>query len=88
MPEEPTLGDVLAAIEAARAEASQRADGLESSLADLSHRVDQIGAAVGQLRADVASIKVDTGYLEAHARDQQTAIRRHNADPDAHRRAA
>jgi hypothetical protein len=71
---EPTLRDVLAAIEAARAESA--------------HRFDRIDAAIGQLRADVASVKVDTAYVEAHIDDQQTAIRRHLADPDAHRRAA
>lgn len=71
---EPTLRDVLAAIAAAREDAS--------------HRADRIEAAIGQLRADVAAVKVDTGYLEAHSSDQQTAITRHAADPDAHRRAA
>jgi hypothetical protein len=71
---EPTLADVLAAIEASRAEAG--------------HRFDRIDAAIGQLRADVAAVKVDTGFLEAHSGDQHEAIRRHFVDPDAHRRAA
>lgn len=71
---EPTLSDVLAAIEAARTEAA--------------HRFDRIDASIGQLRADVAAVKVDTGFLEAHSADQQTAISRHVADPNAHRRAA
>lgn len=73
-PSEPTLADVLAAIAAARDEAG--------------HRFDRIDAAIGQLRADVAAVKVDTGYLEAHVADQQTAIVRHIGDPDAHRRVA
>lgn len=71
---EPTLADVLAAIAAARTEAA--------------HRFDRIDAAIGQLRADVAAVKVDTGFLEAHADDQHTAIQRHVDDPGAHRRAA
>ena len=71
---EPTIGDVLAAIAAAREDAS--------------HRFDRVEAAVGQLRADIAAVKVDTGYLEAHSGDQQDAIARHIADPTAHRRAA
>ncbi len=78
---EPTLGDVLAAITAAREDVAGRFE-------QVSHRFDTLDAAIGQLRADLAAVKVDTGYLEAHSRDQQTAIRRHAADPDAHRRAA
>ena len=69
-----TLAEILAEIRAMRA--------------DLAHRAEQLAAAVGQVRADVAAVKVDTGYLEAHANDQHDAIRRHAADPHAHRRAA
>ena len=79
--QEPTLRDVLAVIAAARADDAERFE-------QISHRFDNLDAAVGQLRADVAAIKVDTGYLEAHSRDQQTAILRHSNDPNAHRRAA
>jgi hypothetical protein len=71
---EPTLRDLLAAIEA--------------GFTEVAHRFDRVDAAVSQLRADVAAVKVDTGYLEAHSHDQQTAITRHAADPHAHRRAA
>lgn len=78
---EPTLADVLAEMRAMRAE-------LGEARTDLAHRADRLAAAVGQLRADVAAVKVDTGYLEAHATDQQTAIRQHVDDPNAHRRAA
>jgi hypothetical protein len=71
---EPTLADVLAAIEAARTEAA--------------HRFDRVDAGIAQLRADVAAVKVDTAYVEAHIDDRTVAIRRHVEDPDAHRRAA
>lgn len=71
---EPTLADVFAELRAMRAEAV--------------HRFDRVDAAIGQLRADVAAVKVDTGFLEAHADDQHTAIQRHVDDPGAHRRAA
>lgn len=78
---EPTLADVLAELRTMRAE-------IGGAREEAGHRFDRIDAAVGQLRADVAAVKVDTGFLEAHATDQQTAIRRHSADPEAHRRAA
>lgn len=71
---EPTLRDVLAAIQA--------------GFTEVTHRFDRVDAAVAQLRADVAAVKVDTGYLEAHSRDQAEAITRHADDPHAHRRAA
>lgn len=85
---EPTLRDVLAAIEASRAEAAGRADATDAALASLTRRTERIAADVAQLRADVAAVKVDTGFLESFADDSQAAIRRHSADPDAHRRAA
>jgi chromosome segregation ATPase len=93
--EGPTLADVLAAIEASRAEATERFDRLEgradatdAALASLARKTERIAADVAQLRADVAAVKVDTGFLESFADDSQTAIRRHLGDPDAHRRAA
>jgi hypothetical protein len=81
-PEQPDqFAVLLAAIESARAESEHRFDRLEAALG-------QVTAAAGQLRADVAAVKVDTGFLEGAARNHYTAITRHTADPDAHRRAA
>lgn len=71
---EPTLADVLAAVQAGFVEAA--------------HRFDRIDAALGQLRADVAAVKVDTSYVEAHIDDHQAAHLLHVNDPAAHRRAA
>lgn len=85
MTEQPDQPDqfaiLLAAIESTRAESAHRFDRLEAA-------VGQLAAAIGQTRADVAAVKVDTGFLEAAARSHYTAITRHAADPDAHRRAA
>lgn len=78
---EPTLAEVLAELRAMRAEVGE-------ARAEAGHRFDRIDAAIGQVRADVAAVKVDTAFTEAHITDHQTAIERHTGDPHAHRRAA
>lgn len=78
---EPTLAELLAELRAVRAEIGEARE-------EAGHRFDRIDAGIGQLRADIAAVKVDTAFTEAHIGDHQEAIRRHAADPDAHRRAA
>lgn len=78
---EPTLAELLAELRAMRAD-------LGDTRTEAGHRFDRIDAAIGQVRADVAAVKVDTAFTEAHITDHQTAIQRHVDDPGAHRRAA
>lgn len=68
--EQPSNADLLAAI--------------QSFAAQTAHRFDRLDAGQAQLRADVAAVKVDTAYTEAHIGDLHEAVRRHIGNPNAH----
>ena len=96
--QEPTLADVLAAVNtvaasvhdlathtaAPFAKVDARLGQLDAGLASVRAEVVAVGAKVDQARADIAAVKVDTAYAEAHNADLQAAVRRHLDDPNAH----
>ena len=90
-PSEPTLSDILAAIQRVEAKGDQlrtemnvRFDVADTKTDHVTHRLDRLDAKTDQLRADVAAVKVDTGFAEAHIGDLHESMSRHIADPRAH----
>jgi cell pole-organizing protein PopZ len=97
-PQEPTLADVLAAVNtvaasvhdlathtaAQFAKVDVRLGQLDAAVATVRAEVATVGAKVDQARADIAAVKVDTAFAEAHSTDLQNAVRRHLDDPNAH----
>ena len=95
---EPTLAEVLAAVNTLTtsvhdlathtakefAKVDARLGQLDAGIATTRAEVAAVGAKVDQVRADIAAVKVDTAYAEKFAGDAQDAVRRHLADPDAH----
>jgi hypothetical protein len=92
---EPTLGDVLRAVnDLATYTAGQftrvdaRLGQLDAAIGTVRAEVGSVSAKVDQVRADIAAVKVDVALAEAHISDLQEAVRRHTADPGAHGNAA
>ena len=90
-PEEPTLADVLAAVRAVGADVNSLAAytagefrRVDARLGQLDAAVATVSAKVDQARADIAAVKVDTAFAEAHNTDLQNAMRAHLDDPNAH----
>ena len=88
---EPTLADVLAAVNAVATSVHDLAAytagefrRVDARLGQLDAAVATVSAKVDQVRADVAAVKVDTAFAEAHNADLQNALRRHLDDPNAH----
>lgn len=95
---EPTLAEVLAAVNTLStsvhdlathtakefAKVDARLGQLDAAVATARAEVAAVGAKVDQVRADVAAVKVDTAYAERFIGDTQEAVRRHLTDPDAH----
>ena len=73
----------------------QRFDRLEGQVTLIDGKVDRVEARLDrvevkleQVSSDVLAIKVNQGYIEHHIDDLQKWARRHEADPNAHGRAA
>lgn len=88
---EPTLADVLRAVNDLAtyttkqfAKVDARLGQLDAGVATVRAEVAAVSAKVDQVRADVAAVKVDTAYAEAHNTDLQNALRQHMDDPNAH----
>lgn len=88
---EPTLADVLAAVNAVATSVHDLATytagefrRVDARLGQLDAAVATVGAKVDQARADIAAVKVDTAFAERYAGDTQDALRRHLDDPNAH----
>ena len=104
MPEapEPTLADVLAAVNAqsralanlaasvAFVEATQNTlrDSLAETRGEIRSSFQAVARDMTQVRADIAAVKSDTAFSEGYVNDMHEAVRRHIVDPNAHRNAA
>lgn len=81
---EPTLADVLRAVNDLATYTTAQFSRVDARLGQVEAAVAIVGAKVDQARADIAAVKVDTTYAEAHGHDLQEALRRHLGDTDAH----
>ena len=87
-PSEPTMADVLAAINGVAADVGQLRTEMGVRFDHADAKLEQVRADIAQVRADVAATKAEALFSEARATDAQEAIRRHLADPHAHGRDA
>lgn len=99
---EPTLSDVLAAINALatkvdrvettagriEADAGQMRTEMNIRFDQVADKVDRVQADVAQVRADVLAVKVEHGFYERHQVSLQAALDRHMQDPGGHSHAA
>lgn len=66
----------------------QRFELVEKRFELVDKRFDRLEGKIDQVSSDVIAIKVNQGYIEQHIDDLQKWARRHEADPNAHQRAA
>jgi septal ring factor EnvC (AmiA/AmiB activator) len=85
---DPSLGVLLAAIQALGARLEHGLDQVHAQFEQVRADIADVRGDVAQVRADLAGVKTDTAYIERHVDDFQVWARRHEADPNAHRRAA
>ncbi len=96
---EPTIADVLAAINALAQSTAARFDQAAETAAqiradigqfrtEVGVKFDMVSADIAQLRADVLHAKVDATLAEARAKSAHDALNRHTGDPQAHGRDA
>jgi len=88
---EPTLAQVLAAVEALAAQAGRidgKLDALNTAVGEMNERVEHVEAMLDQVGEDVVAVKVNQGFTDRHIADFQTWARRHQGNPNAHGTAA
>jgi hypothetical protein len=89
--EAPTNAEIMAVLvgQNDRFDAlDQRFDVVDQRLDGIDQRLGRVEAKLEQVSTDVIAIKVNQGYIEQHIDDLQKWARRHEADPNAHQRAA